>query len=118
MASSEGGMDIEEVAASSPEKIHKVYIDPMAGLSAAEAKEVAYKIGVPAAAGAACAELLHGEPVGLSEAAQFGPSDSGEPFAVALDCGHSSVELGHVPFDGAKLALLTLQLVDRRDVSD
>ena len=58
MASSEGGMDIEEVAASSPEKIHKVYVDPMAGLSAAEAKEVAYKIGVPAAAGAACAELL------------------------------------------------------------
>ena len=58
MASSEGGMDIEEVAASSPEKIHKVYVDPMAGLSAAEAKDVAYKIGVPAAAGAACAELL------------------------------------------------------------
>jgi succinyl-CoA synthetase beta subunit len=28
MASSEGGMDIEEVAAKSPEKIHKVFIDP------------------------------------------------------------------------------------------
>jgi succinyl-CoA synthetase beta subunit len=58
MASSEGGMDIEEVAARSPEKIHKVYIDPLAGLSAAEAKDVAYKIGVPAAAAAACADLL------------------------------------------------------------
>ena len=32
MASSEGGMDIEEVAAKSPEKIHKVAIDPVAGL--------------------------------------------------------------------------------------
>ncbi len=30
MASSEGGMDIEEVAAKTPEKIHKVVIDPCA----------------------------------------------------------------------------------------
>jgi len=28
MASSEGGMDIEEVAARTPEKIHKVFVDP------------------------------------------------------------------------------------------
>ena len=33
MASAEGGMDIEEVAAHSPEKIHKVFIDPKAGLT-------------------------------------------------------------------------------------
>ncbi len=58
MASSEGGMDIEEVAAKTPEKIHKIYIDPMSGLALAEAKDVAYKIGVPAAAAAACAQLL------------------------------------------------------------
>ncbi|MGE5336567.1 MAG: ATP-grasp domain-containing protein, partial [Gemmatimonadota bacterium] len=31
MASSEGGMDIEEVAARTPEKIHKVFIDPATG---------------------------------------------------------------------------------------
>src|SRR6201993_5009265 len=37
MASSEGGMDIEEVAAKSPEKIHKVFIDPVKGLIDAEA---------------------------------------------------------------------------------
>ncbi len=49
MASSEGGMDIEEVAAHTPEKIHKVYIDPVAGLTAAEADDVAARIGVPAA---------------------------------------------------------------------
>ena len=47
MASSEGGMDIEEVAAHTPEKIHKVFIDPIAGLKDAEADEVARKIGVP-----------------------------------------------------------------------
>jgi succinyl-CoA synthetase beta subunit len=47
MASSEGGMDIEEVAAHTPEKIHKVFIDPVAGLSDAEADDVSRKIGVP-----------------------------------------------------------------------
>jgi succinyl-CoA synthetase beta subunit len=50
MASSEGGMDIEEVAAHHPEKIHKLMVDPRAGLSGAEADEIALKIGVPQAA--------------------------------------------------------------------
>ena len=36
MASSEGGMDIEEVAARTPEKIHKVFVDPATGLTDAE----------------------------------------------------------------------------------
>jgi len=49
MASSEGGMDIEEVAAHSPEKIHKVYVDPVRGLTDAESADVAIKIGVPPA---------------------------------------------------------------------
>ncbi|HKO88858.1 MAG TPA: ADP-forming succinate--CoA ligase subunit beta [Burkholderiales bacterium] len=47
MASSEGGMDIEEVAAHTPEKIHKVFIDPATGLKDAEADDIARKIGVP-----------------------------------------------------------------------
>ncbi|MDH3288171.1 MAG: ADP-forming succinate--CoA ligase subunit beta [Betaproteobacteria bacterium] len=47
MASSEGGMDIEEVAARTPEKIHKVTIDPMNGLSDKDAEDIARKIGVP-----------------------------------------------------------------------
>jgi succinyl-CoA synthetase beta subunit len=46
MASSEGGMDIEEVAAKSPGKIHKVFVDPVAGLTDAEADGLARKIGV------------------------------------------------------------------------
>ena len=49
MASSEGGMEIEEVAAHSPEKIHKVAIDPMSGLKDSEAQAIAEKIGVPQA---------------------------------------------------------------------
>ena len=49
MASSEGGMDIEEVASHTPEKIHKVFIDPETGLKNAEADEVARKIGIPEA---------------------------------------------------------------------
>lgn len=48
MASSEGGMDIEEVAAHTPEKIHTVFIDPMTGLTDAQADEVSAQIGVPA----------------------------------------------------------------------
>ncbi len=49
MASSEGGMDIEEVAAKTPEKIHKVFVDPETGITNAEADEVAAKIGIPPA---------------------------------------------------------------------
>ncbi len=49
MASSEGGMDIEEVAHSNPEKIHQIAIDPSVGLTDAEADEISTKIGVPAA---------------------------------------------------------------------
>ena len=47
IASSEGGMDIEEVAHSTPEKIIKVFVDPIAGLTDAQAKEVADGIGMP-----------------------------------------------------------------------
>jgi succinyl-CoA synthetase beta subunit len=49
MASSEGGMDIEEVAEHHPEKIHKVYIDPNKGLTDAESDDIARKIGIPEA---------------------------------------------------------------------
>jgi succinyl-CoA synthetase beta subunit len=47
MASSEGGMDIEEVAAKTPEKIHKVVVDPMSGLADRDAEDIARKIGIP-----------------------------------------------------------------------
>jgi succinyl-CoA synthetase beta subunit len=47
MASSEGGMDIEEVAAKTPEKIRKVFIDPGQGLTDNDADEIALAIGIP-----------------------------------------------------------------------
>ena len=50
MASSEGGMDIEEVAAKTPEKIRRVYIDPVQGLTDADADEIALGIGIPQSA--------------------------------------------------------------------
>src|SRR5882672_11908501 len=58
MASSEGGMDIEEVAAHTPEKIHKVFIDPATGLKDAEATGIARKIGIPESAVGEAAELF------------------------------------------------------------
>jgi succinyl-CoA synthetase beta subunit len=47
MASSEGGMDIEEVAAHTPEKIHKVFVDPQQGLTDAQADALVIAIGIP-----------------------------------------------------------------------
>jgi succinyl-CoA synthetase beta subunit len=49
MASSEGGMDIEEVAHATPEKIIKVFVDPLIGLTDAQAVELARGIGIPEA---------------------------------------------------------------------
>ncbi|WP_374367257.1 ADP-forming succinate--CoA ligase subunit beta [Piscinibacter sp.] len=47
IASSEGGMDIEEVAHSTPEKIITEVIDPLAGLGDAQARKIAAAIGLP-----------------------------------------------------------------------
>src|SRR5213082_1175401 len=47
MASSEGGMDIEQVAHDTPEKIVRVFIDPIDGMSDATAAELAAGIGIP-----------------------------------------------------------------------
>ncbi|QDZ28772.1 ADP-forming succinate--CoA ligase subunit beta [Noviherbaspirillum sp. UKPF54] len=60
MASSEGGMDIEEVAEKHPELIHKVIIDPATGLTDADADSIATKIGIPAASVADARKNLQG----------------------------------------------------------
>ncbi len=60
MASSEGGMNIEEVAEKHPELIHKIEIDPATGLQDKEADDIAAKIGVPAASIPAARTLLQG----------------------------------------------------------
>ena len=58
MASSEGGMDIEAVAHSTPEKILKVFVDPALGLTEAQALVLAAGIGVPAASQAQAVDVL------------------------------------------------------------
>ncbi|WP_114750458.1 ADP-forming succinate--CoA ligase subunit beta [Pleomorphovibrio marinus] len=46
MASTEGGMDIEEVAESTPEKIIKEWVDPLLGIQPYQARKVAFKLGL------------------------------------------------------------------------
>lgn len=50
MASEAGGMDIEEVAAKTPEKIIKVFVDPLIGVQGYHLLQVAYGLNLPAAA--------------------------------------------------------------------
>lgn len=49
MASSAGGMDIEEVAANTPEKIMKETVDPAVGFRPFQARKLAFGLGIPAA---------------------------------------------------------------------
>jgi succinyl-CoA synthetase beta subunit len=60
IASSEGGMEIEEVAAQSPEKIYRVPIDPGEGLTDSRADGVARKIGIPEASMGEARRFMHG----------------------------------------------------------
>ena len=91
MASSEGGMDIEEVAAHTPEKIHKVFVDPATGLKDAEADDVALKIGVPQASVPQARVILQGLYQAFWETdaslAEINPLIvTGDGRVVALDC--------------------------------
>ena len=60
MASSEGGVEIEEVAEKTPEKVLKTPFSPSTGLSAAEAKKIAEFIAIPTALVEGAAEFLVG----------------------------------------------------------
>jgi succinyl-CoA synthetase beta subunit len=60
LASSEGGMEIEQVAARNPEKIQTVRIDPVKGLTAEDGTRVAHKIGIPDAAISDAITMLQG----------------------------------------------------------
>ena len=46
MASTEGGVEIEEVAAKTPEKIIKIWVDPAIGLQAYQARQLAFGLGL------------------------------------------------------------------------
>ncbi len=119
MASSEGGMDIEEVADKTPERIHKVFIDPVAGLKDDEADAVARKIGVPEAsipqARAVLKALYKAFDETDSSLAEINPLIlTGDGRIVALDC--------KIDFDGNALFrhpdLLALRDTDEEDPAE
>ncbi len=58
IASDAGGMDIEQVAADSPEKIHKIQIDPLAGLNLRDAERVVREIDLPESCQSAAITML------------------------------------------------------------
>ncbi len=58
MASTEGGMDIEEVAHKTPEKIIKIYVDPTQGLQSYYARKVAFALGLEGKQVGACVKFL------------------------------------------------------------
>ncbi|MGI4859601.1 MAG: ATP-grasp domain-containing protein, partial [Janthinobacterium lividum] len=60
MASSEGGMEIEEVSEKTPELIHKVAVDPVVGLTDADADDLSKKIGIPEGSIAQARTILKG----------------------------------------------------------
>ena len=60
IASTEGGMDIEEVAAKTPDKIHKVVIDPATGMQPFHARKVAFALALEGKQVSACVKMLLG----------------------------------------------------------
>lgn len=58
IASDAGGMDIEQVAAGSPEKIHKIQIDPLAGLNLRDAERIVREIDLPESCQSAAITML------------------------------------------------------------
>ncbi len=91
MASSEGGMDIEEVAEHTPEKIHKLSIDPEVGLTNADADVLAARIGVPTGSIAQARVILQGLYKAFWETdaalAEINPLIvTGDGKVIALDC--------------------------------
>ena len=60
MASEAGGMDIETVAAETPEKIIKVFVDPLLGLQSYQCRQVAFGLNIPSAAMKPFFKLLTG----------------------------------------------------------
>ena len=89
MASSEGGMDIEEVAAKTPEKILKEQVDPVLGLSGFQARNLSYGLGLKGDAAKNAASFLQ------------------KLYAAFVDIDASLVEINPMVLttDGAVLAL-------------
>jgi succinyl-CoA synthetase beta subunit len=59
VASTEGGVEIEEVAKNTPDKIAKVFVDPAIGLADFQIRQVVFKLGLNKLEGKNTARLLH-----------------------------------------------------------
>jgi succinyl-CoA synthetase beta subunit len=91
IASTEGGMEIEEVAARAPEKILTVHVDPAAGLQSFHVRRVAFGLGLPAESVAKLEVFLGGlyrlfvsKDASLAEINPLVVTKSGD--LLALDC--------------------------------
>src|SRR5665647_1610488 len=82
MASSEGGMNIEDVAHATPEKIIKVFVDPLVGLTEAQARELANGIGVPTGSTAQAVDVFQ------------------KLYKVYMECDASLVEINPLILEG------------------
>jgi succinyl-CoA synthetase beta subunit len=90
MASAEGGMDIEEVAAHSPEKIHRITVDPAVGMQPFQARQLAFAIGMKDKVAAKAAKFFLGLYKAYEEKdcsiAEINPLvETGEGDVIALD---------------------------------
>ncbi len=91
MASTEGGTEIEEVAAATPEKILKVWIDPAVGLGGWQARQLAFGLGLRGRANKAFVKLVQGlyraYDANDCSLAEINPLVvTGDDDVVALDC--------------------------------
>ena len=75
MASTEGGMDIEEVAEKHPEKIIKVAVDPATGIQGFHARDVAYGLGLKDEAFKAGTKLMMADLQGIHRARRLADRD-------------------------------------------
>jgi succinyl-CoA synthetase beta subunit len=101
MASADGGMDIEEVAAKTPERIRKVVIDPGMGLTDAQSDEIAREIGISVA--------MHPDIAALRD---LDEEDPAEIEASKFDLSYISLD-GNIGclVNGAGLAMATMDVI-------
>ncbi|MEQ8653681.1 MAG: malate--CoA ligase subunit beta [Kiloniellales bacterium] len=58
VASSQGGMEVEEIAETAPESIVRAVVEPAVGMQAFQAREIAFQLNVPAGAVQMCANII------------------------------------------------------------
>ncbi len=114
IASTEGGMDIEKVAAETPEKIVKVSIDPTIGFQGFHGRELAFALGLPKAEqrnfikfAQACYNVYMEKDAELIEINPLVRTNSGEFIALDAKMGFDDSALGRHP-----------EIVEMRDLSE